>query len=64
MVSRTEEKGYTPEPGKSYRKVDNSADYAGLSAEQPCDCVELEESYSAPVESSDDCENESQSVKH
>jgi len=58
----TEEDRNTPYGGKRYQRVDHSANRGGLSAEEPCNDVKLENTDASPVQTSDDGKYQSYSV--
>lgn len=53
-----EKKRDTPYPGKTHKGIDKTAEQRTLSAEQPCNQVEPENSHKAPVETADDGKNQ------
>lgn len=64
VLTLSEKKRNAPYTGKSNKGVDNSADQRILTAENPGNYVKLKKTDTAPVERTDDRENERDSIKH
>ena len=60
----SEKERNAPQTGKADNSVDNSAQNSSLTAEYPCDKVELEKTDKSPVYRADNCQCERYFVKH
>lgn len=60
--SCAENQRYAPNTRQRYHGINNTASKCGLSTEEPCDKIKLEQSDASPVQRADDRNNQGNSV--
>ena len=64
LISLAEEQRDAPQTGETDQGEDNAADGGGLTAKEPADEIEAENTDRAPVERADNAQDKSNSVHH